>query len=390
MFEEAQLYSPVTTDGGAVTVHLHDGHPGANDPGYRRRRNEIAAAALRWRPGEPAPPIDYHDDEQAVWRTVCEQLAPLHERHRGRRVPRGAEMRRAADRSRPRPRRGVARASARTRGWRYVPAAGLVDLRTFYGALAERTFHSTQYVRHPALPLYTPEPDIVHEVIGHGHLLATPTFGELHRRAGAAAKRLRTVESLRFLSRVFWFTLEFGVVVEDGELRAYGAGILSSYGEMAEFSAHGAAPARPRRDGDRGLRHHEVPAGPVPRRVRRRDRSRRRRLLRHLHRRIDRGAAAVSTLSPDPTHHAPVAPKDHMPLHGIDHLELWVGNAAQAAYVFTHAFGFTEVAYAGLETGLRDCTSHVLAAGAHPARADRRAAARPATSPSTTARTATA
>jgi phenylalanine-4-hydroxylase len=81
VFEEAQLYSPVTTDGGAVTVHLHDGHPGANDPEYRARRNEIAAAALRWHAGEPAPLIDYHPDEQAVWRTVCEELAPLHERH---------------------------------------------------------------------------------------------------------------------------------------------------------------------------------------------------------------------------------------------------------------------------------------------------------------------
>ena len=122
-------------------------------------------------------------------------------------------------------------------GWSYVPAAGLVDLRTFYAALGDRIFHSTQYVRHPAMPLYTPEPDIVHEVIGHGHLLATPTFGELHRRAGAAAVRLRDEESLRFLSRVFWFSLEFGVVWEDGELRAYGAGILSSSGEISQFRA---------------------------------------------------------------------------------------------------------------------------------------------------------
>ncbi len=87
------------------------------------------------------------------------------------------------------------------------------------------------------MPLYTPEPDIVHEVIGHGHLLATPTFGELHRRAGAAAVRLRREESLRFLSRVFWFSLEFGVVWEDGDLRAYGAGILSSSGEISQFRA---------------------------------------------------------------------------------------------------------------------------------------------------------
>jgi phenylalanine-4-hydroxylase len=98
-------------------------------------------------------------------------------------------------------------------------------------------FHSTQYVRHPAVPLYTPEPDIIHEVIGHGHLLATPTFSELHRLAGVAINRLERSESHTFLSRVFWFSLEFGVVHEEGEVRAYGAGILSSYGEIDEFRA---------------------------------------------------------------------------------------------------------------------------------------------------------
>jgi phenylalanine-4-hydroxylase len=108
-------------------------------------------------------------------------------------------------------------------------------VRDFYGAFTGRTFFSTQYIRHHSVPLYTPEPDIIHEVIGHGHLLATPTFGELHRLAGLAAQRLSDRENLLFLSRVFWFSLEFGVVVEDGELRAYGAGILSSYGEIEEF-----------------------------------------------------------------------------------------------------------------------------------------------------------
>jgi phenylalanine-4-hydroxylase len=237
LFEEAQLYSPVTTGaGGEVTVHLHDGHPGADDAAYRRRRNEIAAAALAWRPGARAPRIAYDADEQEVWRTVCRELAPLHDRFAV------GEFRAAVEAVALPPDRvpdldAVSARLAPLGGWRYVPAAGLVDLRTFYGALAARTFHSTQYVRHPAMPLYTPEPDIVHEVIGHGHLLATPTFGELHRRAGVAARRLVREESLRFLSRVFWFTLEFGVVVEDGELRAYGAGILSSFGELGEFRA---------------------------------------------------------------------------------------------------------------------------------------------------------
>jgi len=130
---------------------------------------------------------------------------------------------------------GVSARLAPLSGWRYIPAAGLVPLREFYGALAERVFHSTQYIRHPEVPLYTPEPDLIHEVVGHGHLLATPTFGELHRKAGVATRRLSDEENVRFLSRVFWFSLEFGVVVEDGELRAYGAGILSSYGEIEEF-----------------------------------------------------------------------------------------------------------------------------------------------------------
>jgi phenylalanine-4-hydroxylase len=120
-------------------------------------------------------------------------------------------------------------------GFRYVPAAGLVPLDEFYGSLADRVFHSTQYIRHPAAPLYTPEPDLIHEVIGHGNLLASPELAELNLLAGRAARRCETDEGLRFLARVFWFTIEFGVLWENGELRAYGAGILSSYGEIEEF-----------------------------------------------------------------------------------------------------------------------------------------------------------
>lgn len=235
MYEEAQLYSPVTTDGsGAVTVHLAHDHPGANDPEYRQRRNEIAAAALAWRSGEPAPLIDYTEAEQEVWRTVSRELAVKHERYAVREyLEAKSAVGMPVDRI-----PGLDEISALVRplsGWSYVPAAGLVPLEEFYGALADQVFHSTQYVRHPDVPLYTPEPDIIHEVIGHGHLLATPTFGELHRLAGVAARRLSDRENLLFLSKVFWFSLEFGVVVEDEEIRAYGAGILSSYGEIEEF-----------------------------------------------------------------------------------------------------------------------------------------------------------
>jgi phenylalanine-4-hydroxylase len=110
-----------------------------------------------------------------------------------------------------------------------------VPLRDFYGTLADSRFHSTQYIRHHSVPLYTPEPDVVHEVIGHANALANERFAALYRLAGEAARRVESGEALEFVSKIFWFTMEFGVMAEDGEPKAYGAGILSSYGEIEEF-----------------------------------------------------------------------------------------------------------------------------------------------------------
>jgi phenylalanine-4-hydroxylase len=235
VFEEGQLYSPVTQgDDGQVTVHLSSGHPGFADAAYRARRNEIAAHALAWRDGAPTPDVGYSEEEHEVWRTVCRELRPKHEALAIDEFVEALEAVALPTDHVPNLDEVSERVEPLT-GFRYVPAPGLVPLREFYGDLRDRRFHSTQYVRHPAQPLYTPEPDIVHEVIGHGHLLATPTFSRLHQLTGEATHRLAGDENLRFLSRVFWFTVEFGVVVEGGELRAYGAGILSSYGEIDEF-----------------------------------------------------------------------------------------------------------------------------------------------------------
>jgi hypothetical protein len=117
-----------------------------------------------------------------------------------------------------------------------VPAAGLVELAQFYGSLADGVFHSTQYVRHHSVPLYTPEPDVLHEVFGHGNCLAHDRFAALYRAAGDAVRRVETEDALEFISKVFWFSLEFGVVREGGEVRTYGAGLLSSYGEIQQIA----------------------------------------------------------------------------------------------------------------------------------------------------------
>jgi phenylalanine-4-hydroxylase len=236
VFEEGQLYAPVTTsEDGSVTVHLDEDHPGFGDPEYRARRNTIAARALDWTPGAAIPHVHYTTAEQGVWRTVCAELAAKHERLAC------DEYRQAmAALSLPRdhiPQLDQVTASLRPlTGFSYHPAAGLVPFDQFYGSLADGVFHSTQYVRHHARPLYTPEPDLIHEVIGHGGLLASPRLAELNRLAGQAARRLETKAGRDFFAHVFWFTIEFGVLYdENGELRAYGAGLLSSYGEIDEF-----------------------------------------------------------------------------------------------------------------------------------------------------------
>jgi phenylalanine-4-hydroxylase len=235
MFEEAQLYSAVTqADDGSVTVHLDSEHPGFGDPAYQERRNAIAARALAWSPGQPPPHVPYTEAEHEVWRIVCRELAVKHEKYACRAYRDASHaLGLPADRI-PQLDEVTARLEPLT-GFGYVPAAGLVPLREFYGSLGDDTFHSTQYVRHPDAPLYTPEPDLIHEVIGHGNLLADPQLAEVNRLAGRAAQRVETDEALQFLADVFWFTIEFGVLREDGELRAYGAGILSSYGEIEEF-----------------------------------------------------------------------------------------------------------------------------------------------------------
>lgn len=213
---------------------LPDDHPGVSDPAYRARRAAIAAVGESYRPGDRIPDVEYTPEEDAVWQRVSAELAVKHEAYACLAYREGAaELTLPAQRV-PQLAEVDARVHELT-GFHIEPVPGLVPTRVFYGALARRTFLSTQYIRHHSVPLYTPEPDIVHEIIGHANMLANPLFADLYEEAGKASVRARSEEALAFFSKVFWFTLEFGVVWERGELRAYGAGLLSSYGEIQAF-----------------------------------------------------------------------------------------------------------------------------------------------------------
>ena len=209
-------------------------HPGATDPEYRRRRAAIAEVGAAHVAGDPIPDVSYSVEEDDVWALVSAELAEKHQRYACAEYLRGAaDLTLPAERV-PQLREVDEHVHALT-GFHILPVPGLVPSRTFYAALAARTFLSTQYIRHHSVPFYTPEPDIIHEIIGHANMLASPVFADLYEVAGHASLRATSDEALAFFSRVFWFTLEFGVVWEQGELRTYGAGLLSSYGEIESF-----------------------------------------------------------------------------------------------------------------------------------------------------------
>jgi phenylalanine-4-hydroxylase len=209
-------------------------HPGFSDVAYRERRAAIAEAAEGYHPGLPIPRVHYTADEDEVWHVVSTELGAKHDRLAVRAYREAAALLDLPRHRVPQLDDVSAGLEARTH-FRVRPVPGLVPTRTFYGSLADRTFLSTQYIRHHSVPFYTPEPDVVHELIGHCNFLADPRVADLYQRAGEAARRATTDAALEFFSRVFWFTVEFGVCWEDGELRTYGAGLLSSFGEIESF-----------------------------------------------------------------------------------------------------------------------------------------------------------
>ena len=118
-------------------------------------------------------------------------------------------------------------------GWNAVPVSGFIPPADFFGCLARRRFPTTVIVRPREQLEYLPEPDIFHDVFGHVPLHADPVFAAFLQRFGAVALRARTEEQTRQMARLFWFTVEFGLVRENGRVLVYGSGLISSAGDAA-------------------------------------------------------------------------------------------------------------------------------------------------------------
>lgn len=215
---------------------LPEDHPGFADPAYRARRDKIASIAAAHQRGGLIAEVPYAPEEHEAWRRVSHILQALYPHFACAEYNECFQNFELGDAYIPQ----LSTVNGKLFDYCFslAPTAGLVSPREFLEELADSNMLCTQYIRHHSAPEYTPEPDVVHEIFGHAVFFLNEDVRKISRLFGRAAQKASD-ELLEDLIKVYWHTIEFGVCFEGKEeeesLKAYGAGLLSSIGELSSI-----------------------------------------------------------------------------------------------------------------------------------------------------------
>jgi phenylalanine-4-hydroxylase len=216
----------------ATELELEPGHPGLGDDAYIRRRKELFGLCRKHRLERLGPPIiHYTPEETRIWREVSPMLDELHIKHASQ-IYLDAKRELAIGRDEIPQLRHLSERLRRETNIHLVPAEGALPYRTFYEYIGNRGFPVTQFIRHGSHPGFTPEPDMIHDCLGHVPPLMNRDYAELLVLIGKAVATTTQGDQVLALKRFSWFSIEFGLIEEAGEVKVFGAGILSSTGEI--------------------------------------------------------------------------------------------------------------------------------------------------------------
>ena len=180
--------------------------------------------------------------EHATWDTLFERQAKLLPDRASQAFLRGLDQLKLSDGGIPNFEELSDRLEKLT-GWRVVAVPGLVPDDVFFDHMANRRFVAGNFIRRPDQLDYLQEPDVFHDVFGHVPMLADPVFADYAAAYGRGGLRALEHDAIKYLSRLYWYTVEFGLIREGADLKLYGSGIVSSYGESV-FALDDASPNR--------------------------------------------------------------------------------------------------------------------------------------------------
>ena len=180
----------------------------------------------------------YTPEQHAIWSELVGRRMPQLREHACREYLEGFEQIGLREDSLP-DLTAVSACLAPRTGWESTPVSGFLPADAFFAMLAARLFPTTTWLRSRESMEYTPEPDIFHDVFGHVPMHAHPVFAEFLQHYGKVCAALTNAEDLERMGRLFWFTVEFGLIRQDGGVKVYGSGLISSHGECSKVIAGG-------------------------------------------------------------------------------------------------------------------------------------------------------